>query len=46
MTFYGALLLGVEATLIAIGADFPKVEPIVSFLGIFLTAFGFRKAMK
>jgi len=46
MTFYGALFLGIEAGLKFATGDYPRIEPFVMGLGVFLTAFGFRRAMK
>jgi len=46
MTFYGALLLGVETALLLLQGDYAVLKPVVGFLGTFLTAFGFRRAMK
>ena len=46
MTFWGALLLGIEAMLKGYGTAHPLLTPIADGLGIFLTAFGIRRALK
>ncbi len=46
MTFWGAVLLGIEGVLIVLQKDYTVIEPIVTALGVFLTAFGFRRAMR
>jgi hypothetical protein len=46
ITFWGALCLASEAALRMLQVNFPVIEPLVVFLGVFLTTFGIRKAMK
>ena len=46
MTLWGAVLLGLEGVLIVLQKDYAVIEPIVTGLGIFLTGFGFRRAMR
>ena len=46
MTFWGSLLLGLEVTLQKLVVEHGALEPILTGLGLFLTVFGFRKAMK
>ena len=45
MTFWGALLLGIEAVLKGYGITHPTLSPVADGLGIFLTAFGIRRAL-
>ena len=45
MTFWGSVLLGIEAVLRGYGATNPVLSPLVDGLGIFLTAFGIRRAL-
>ena len=45
MTFWGAVLLGIEAILRGYGATSPILSPLADGLGIFLTAFGIRRAL-
>ena len=46
MTFWGAIFLGIEGVLIVMEVEYPFLKPAVAGLGIFLTAFGFRRALK
>ena len=46
MTFWGAILLGIEGVLVVLQKDYAVIEPILTGMGIFLTAFGFRRAIK
>ena len=43
---WGSILLAVEAGLVTLPGTWPYVETIVTALGVFLTGFGFRAAMK
>lgn len=45
-TFWGAVLLGIEAFLLNLEGSWPYVEGIIALLGTFLVVFGFRSAMK
>jgi len=45
MTFWGSVLLAVEAGLIVMGKNYPMIEPFLTTLGTFLTFFGFRRAI-
>lgn len=44
-TFWGVLILGVEAGLIALGEGSAAVNAVLSFLGVVLTGYGFRDAL-
>jgi hypothetical protein len=44
-TFWGAILLGVETTLIALQVQYPWMHAVAGGLGAFLTLYGFRSAM-
>lgn len=47
MTFWGAVLLGATAIVEQLAStNFPKLLPLAEGLGIFLTAFGIRRAIK
>ena len=43
---WGSLLLAVEAGLLTLSGQWPFVETAITALGVFLTGFGFRDAMK
>lgn len=44
-TKIGAFLLSIEGALMASGIHTVEIEATITFLGIFLTIFGFRDAM-
>jgi len=45
-TFWGTVLLSLEAGFKVAGQSYPVLEPLLMGLGSFLTLFGFRRAMK
>ena len=45
MTFWGALLLGIEVVLRGYGRTHPMFSPLAEGLGVFMTAFGIRRAL-
>ena len=46
MTFWGSFLLGLEVLLQGLSVNHLGLEPVITGLGIVLTAFGFRRAIK
>lgn len=45
MTFYGSILIAVEAGLLTMPGSFPGYEAAIAILGVFLTSFGIRRAI-
>lgn len=45
-TVWGSILLAIQAGLLTLPGSWPYVETILTVLGVFLTGFGFRSAMK
>jgi len=45
-TVWGGILLGLEAALLSLDIGGPFVKAAVAFLGIAITVWGFRDAMK
>lgn len=45
-TVWGTILLAVEAGLKTMPGNWPYIETVITGLGVFLTGFGFRSAMK
>ena len=44
-TKIGAFLLAIQGALMVSGIHTPEIEVTITFLGVFLTVFGFRDAM-
>lgn len=45
-TVWGGILIALEAGLKALPGEWTYVEPVISALGVFLTVYGFRSALK